>query len=187
MRNRRDNTVTDESTTNPAEGTEVLNAGDVEATEGTPADSDTTIPAADGTATTPTEDKPKRGFEPDRGDIGTVAVEDDNDEWGAATRTPVSNNPVALSVASAEVGKGRVVWVENDPKKIERVKRMLRAAKTRRATTDGVKYEMNIHPNYKIDEDGHAGQVGVRYRLLTQVVAAHGEAPAEVDGPNPTE
>lgn len=98
----------------------------------------------------------------DRGNIGIVTVERDTEEWGSV-RTRTSNNPVAVAVRDAVKGEPYGIVVENDEKKIERVKRMLRAAAQREDVG------MNIHPVHSPvagseDENGNPTKVKVRFK-----------------------
>lgn len=118
----------------------------------------------------------------DRGNIGVVRIETDEEEW-TPTRTRTSTNPVHIAVRDAEIGKPYKVSVENDPTKIARVRRMLRAA----AQNYGV--SMNIHPEHKADPTNEAN-VFVRFRTQprdpatdaaneTNTENGTGETPAE--------
>lgn len=106
-------------------------------------------------ATTATESAENggKGHDPDRGNIGTVAVRESSRAFTNA-RVRAVNNPVHIAVRDAELFKVYDIVVENDETKIDRVKRMLRAA------AQNYKVTMNIHPEIVAEKDTDGNETG---------------------------
>lgn len=133
---------------------------------------DFTAPESETEAATPEAEVPTpaaKVVDPDRGNIGTVVVEDDDDSDWVSARTRNNDNPVFAAVRDAELGKPRSIRVERDDKKIERVKRMLRSAGT--AVGVGVSIESGHR-----DIDGEPGVVKVRFKTKPRAYRTTTEA-----------
>lgn len=91
----------------------------------------------------------------ERGDVGVVTIRKSTREI-TSVRTRTSNDPIHLAVRNAERGEWYDIEVDNDPAKIERVARKLRAA--------AQKYDvgMNIHPEHPASDT--EGKVIVSFR-----------------------
>ncbi len=91
----------------------------------------------------------------ERGDVGVVTIRKSTREI-TSVRTRTSNDPIHLAVRDAERGEWYDIEVDNDPAKIERVARKLRAA--------AQKYDvgMNIHPEHPASDT--EGKVIVSFR-----------------------
>lgn len=103
------------------------------------------------------------GTASDRGNIGTVTIEPDTEDWGSV-RTRRSDNPVALAVRNAVKGESYGITVENDDKKIERVKRMLRSAAADKLDPKGMHIHPVLTPVGEPDENGRTALVKVRFK-----------------------
>lgn len=137
-------------------------AVETNATPDTPTETLTETPATNGAS-------PTKVVDPDRGNIGVVSVVPDTEDWGAV-RTRSNNNPIHIAVRDAVKGTSYAIVAENDPAKIERVKRMLRAAAQR------FDVGMSIHPEVKPLDD-QPDKVKVRFKTGDRDHRAKSETP----------
>lgn len=83
--------------------------------------------------------------DPNRGQIGGIVVRPSKRDF-TSSRTRATTNPVHLAVRDAKQGEAYDLLVDNDEGKIDRVKRMLRAA------AQNYDVGMSIHPDTPKDE-----------------------------------
>lgn len=136
-------------------------------TENTDTATETTEGAPEGTENATTESA--AADTADRGDVGVVTIRPSTREI-TSVRTRTSNDPIHLAVRDAVRGSWYDIEVDNDPTKIERVNRKLRAA--------AQKYDvgMNIHPDHPASET--EGKVIVSFRTGERDKRAKTENPA---------